>query len=107
MTPTFTDEPLEQLIATLKAQLGTRVAGERVTFFALDPDRGAGLFAGEMVAIGGVRYRYRPLRVWLELAERLGCRLHTPERDGNLVKLSLSKLGAASWHGEKRCGRVG
>ncbi len=111
MTPTFTDEPLEHLVKTLKARLGTLAAGERVTFYALDPDRGAGLFAGETTQIGGVRYRHRPLRVWLELAERLGCRLHTPERDsadpsGVLVRLSLSKLGAASWHGEQNTGEA-
>lgn len=107
MTTTFTDEPLALVISTLEAQLGTLGTGERVTFFALDPDLGAGRFAGEPTEVGGVRYRHRPLRVWLELAERLGCRLHTPERDGNLVKLSLSKLGVASWHGENSMAESG
>ena len=114
MALTFTDEPLAQVIATLEARLETLGAGEWLSFFALEPDLGVGLFAGEGTEVGGVRYRHRPLRVWLELAERLGCRLHTPERGvepsgagGVLVKLSLSKLRAGSWHGAKGIGEKG
>lgn len=99
MALTFTDEPLPYIIAALRERLETLEAGERLTFYALDPDLGAGLFAGEEIELGGVRYRHRPLRVWLELAERLGCRLHTPEGDGVFVTLTFSKLGEASWHG--------
>ncbi len=99
MTPTFTDEPLEQLVTILNAQLGTLAAGEQVTFYALDPDRGVGLFAGEIAEMGGVRYRHRPLRVWLELAERLGCHLHTPEPEGTLVRFTVSKL-EHNWQGK-------
>lgn len=98
MTTTFTDEPLHHLIETLETQLETLVAGEQVTFYALDPDRGVGLFAGEVTEVGGVRYRHRPLRVWLELAERLGCHLHTPEPEGVLVRFTMSKL-AHNWQG--------
>lgn len=112
MVLTFTAEPLAQVIATLRARLETLAAGERLSFYALEPDVSAGLFAGEVTEVGGVRYRHRPLRTWLELAERLGCHLHTPERNpeasgesgGTLVKLSLSKLGEGSWHGDKGTG---
>jgi SAM-dependent methyltransferase len=72
--------------------------GEQLTFRALDPDRSAGAFAGEVVELSGRRYRHRPLGSWLELAERLGCRLHTPEIEGVLVRLAFSKLAEASWH---------
>lgn len=101
---TFTDEPLPQIVETLRARLTTLEAGERLSFRALDPDQGAGLFAGEFLELSGARYRYRPLRAWLDLAERLGCRLHTPERKGALVRLSLSKLGEGSWHEQKASG---
>jgi SAM-dependent methyltransferase len=99
MPLTFTDEPLSHIIAALRERLETLEVGERLTFRALDPDLGVGLFVGEEIELGGVRYRHRPLRAWLELAERLGCRLHLPEGDGVLVTLTFSKLGEASWHG--------
>ncbi|CAA9585735.1 MAG: hypothetical protein AVDCRST_MAG86-3483 [uncultured Truepera sp.] len=99
---TFTDEPLARIIEVLRGRLGTLEAGERLTFRALDPDLGVGLFAGEFTEINGVRYRHRPLRSWLDLAERLGCRLHTPESNPEsgrvLINLSFSKLGEGSWH---------
>lgn len=98
---TFTDEPLGRVIAALRERLEALGPGERLTFRALSPDLGAGLFSGELIQLNGVHYRHRSLQSWLELAERLECRLHTPESDGVLVQLSFSKLEGASWHSEK------
>ena len=75
--------------------------GEPLNFYALNPDLHPGLFAGEVFEHSGVRTRHRPLRVWLELAERLGCRLHVPEPEGTLVKFTVSKLADTSWHQDK------
>ena len=97
----FTAEPLAEVIEVLRAQLGSLQVGEPLSFLAPNPDLSTGLFAGELFDYGGVRYRHRPLRVWLELAERLGCRLHVPLPEGFFVKLTLSKLADTSWHQNK------
>ena len=59
------------------------------------PTSAQGLFTGELFEHSGVHYRHRPLRVWLELAEQLGCRLHTPEPEGTFVKFTVSRLADA------------
>ncbi len=54
----------------------------------LDPDHAHGRYAGERVEIDGVTYVHRPLRVWLDLAERLDLRMRTP-RASSLPLLRL------------------
>lgn len=98
---TFTDEPLEKIIEQLRAHLEPLPPGALLVFRAPNPDLGAGLFSGEFFEREGERYRHRPLRVWLELTERLGCRLHTPELEGAFAKLTVSKLTDTSWHRDK------
>ena len=95
---TFTDEPLGEVAEVLRATLEPLQVGEPLSFLAPNPDLNIGLFTGELFEHSGVRYRHRPLRVWLELAERLGCRLHTPEPEGTFVKFTVSKLVDTSWH---------
>jgi SAM-dependent methyltransferase len=75
-------EVLEDVRAAIAS--GARVVEVR----ALDPDRGRGCYPGELVA-GRV---HRPYRVWLELAERLGLRMLTPEADGEMVRLRFERL---------------
>ncbi len=56
-----------------------RAAAEQtIRLRVLNPDHGRGRYAGEQVEIGGRLYTHRPLRLWLDLAERLGLRLLTP-----------------------------
>ncbi len=105
--PTFTDEPLAEVAASLRARLEPLSPGDPLTFLALDPDAAAGLYEGEYVERGGRRFRYRSLRGWCELADRLGCRLGTPkavQADTNLLELTFSKLEPGSWHQEKGTG---
>jgi 2-polyprenyl-3-methyl-5-hydroxy-6-metoxy-1,4-benzoquinol methylase len=65
----------------------------RLELEVLDPDRGRGLYAGEVVAIDGVSYVHRPFRVWVDLAERLGLRLLTPRAiDDRFVRLVFERL---------------
>ncbi len=104
MRLTFTDEPLEQIIRALQGALETLAPGSVVQVSVLDPDLGPGLYAGEAHVIAGVRYRHRPLQSWLDLAERLGCRLHTPQREGVFMTLGFSRLEASSWHAERASG---
>lgn len=104
---TFTDEPLAEVVASLQVGLEPLSPGEPLTFFALDPDSETGLYEGEFVERGGRRFRYRSLRGWCELADRLGCRLGTPKlvpTDTTLLELTFSKLPVGSWHQEKASG---
>jgi SAM-dependent methyltransferase len=91
LAPMLAGEPLTTIIAHIRAQLaaGATVVRLRV----LDPDAGAGLYAGERVELGGRALVHRPLRVWVDLAERMGLRLATPRPEGDgLVRLELSRL---------------
>ncbi len=70
--PFFRTESLLEIVAFIERRLAD---GASVAFSVLDPDRGRGLHAGERVD-GCV---HRPWRVWVDLAERLGLRLATPQ----------------------------
>lgn len=64
---------------------------------ALDPDRARGRHAGERVELDGVAFVHRPWRVWVELADRLGCRLATPlPQGGARVRIRLERLAPRS-----------
>ena len=67
---------LLEIIAHVKRALAA--GAPSVTLDVLDPDAGRGLYAGELVAHAGQQYTHRPLRVWIDLAERFGLRLLTP-----------------------------
>ncbi|MDX2086726.1 MAG: class I SAM-dependent methyltransferase [Kofleriaceae bacterium] len=85
--PVFRDEPLREIIARI-------TAGERV-LDVVDPDLGRGRYAGEPVDVDGVRYIHRPLRVWVDLAERLGLRLLLPRPLAPpLVRLTFEPLAS-------------
>ncbi|MBA2542444.1 MAG: class I SAM-dependent methyltransferase [Deltaproteobacteria bacterium] len=77
-------------IVKLFEQAGAAAA---IELDVLDPDRGAGRYAGEVVDIDGVSYVHRPFRVWVDLAERLGFRLSTPRPiEAPLVRLRFERL---------------
>lgn len=77
---------------TLREIIARIAAGERV-LDVVDPDLGRGRYAGELVEHEGVAYVHRPLRVWLDLAERLGLRLLTPRPLAPpLVRLTFEPL---------------
>jgi SAM-dependent methyltransferase len=77
---------------TLREVIAALRRGERV-FDVLDPDLGRGRYAGEIVEHAGVRYVHRPLRTWVDLAERLGMRLRTPRPiEPPLVRLTFEPL---------------
>lgn len=72
----FRDEPLPRILEHVQAQLAAGAAC--VCVEVLDPDLGRGRHAGELVRIGAEVWRHRSLRVWVDLAARLGLRLCTP-----------------------------
>lgn len=75
-TLAFTAEPLCTILPALRRALeGAGV----VTFTAPDPDRGVGLYAGELTTHGV----HRSWAVWAEVADSLRAHMLTPERAGS------------------------
>jgi SAM-dependent methyltransferase len=80
----FRGEPLVEIVRWIES-------APELRFCALDPDRGAGSFAGEPVD----GFVHRPWRVWIDLAERMGLRMLTPRpAEPPLVELRFERLGA-------------
>ena len=105
MNPTFTDEPLHEIVEHLRARLEPPTL---LTFTVLNPDLHPGLFSGERVILNGVTYRHRPYKTWLDLAERLGCRFLTPLMDGAHVTLRFQPLNLqAPWREEEGTEKYG
>lgn len=75
-----------------------------IAFRVLDPDRGRGRYAGELVD-GCV---HRPWRVWIDLAERMGLRMLTPRpAEPPFIELRFERLGERwrpTGHGSERYG---
>jgi len=94
--PVFHREPLLEILEFVAQRLA---AGAAVGFCVLDPDLGRGRYAGELVEHGGALHVHRPLRVWVDLAERLGLRLLTPRAAaGGLIELRFERLdGRNRW----------
>jgi SAM-dependent methyltransferase len=99
-TRAFTDEPLLEIVGFITGAFERGASTVRVR--VLDPEHGRGRHAGERVEVGGYVHRHRPLRVWVELAERLHARLSTPRSiDGVYIELCFERLDEhARWDGE-------
>ena len=79
----FRGEPLIDIVRWIES-------ADDIVFAVLDPDRGAGCYAGELVD----GYVHRPWRVWIDLAERMGLRMMTPRvAEPPLVELRFERLG--------------
>ncbi|MBK9034753.1 MAG: class I SAM-dependent methyltransferase [Myxococcales bacterium] len=89
--PDLAAAPLVEIIEHVER---ARAAGaDEIWLQVLDPDRGRGRYAGEDV--DGARHR--PLRVWVELADRLGLRLRTPVAlGGGRVAIGFEPLAPAA-----------
>ncbi len=86
---------LLEVVADLQRRITE--GAQRVELVALDPDLGRGKYAGEVVEVAGVMHVHRPYRVWVDLAERLGLRMLTPERGAaGTVVLRFERLDAAA-----------
>jgi hypothetical protein len=92
------DQPLLQILAHVQQQLAA--GANEVRLVVPDPDHGRGRHAGERITLAGVDHVHRPLRVWVDLAERLGLRLLTPRpATPPYIELRLERLDpAADWH---------
>ena len=98
--PAFRAEPLADVLAYVERALAA--GADEVRLRVLDPDHGRGRYAGEQLELDGVAYVHRPLRAWVELADRLGLRLGTPRASTPpLVELRLERLDAgARWQAD-------
>jgi SAM-dependent methyltransferase len=80
-----------EVLAYIEAELAR--GAQTISLDVLDPDLATGKFAGELVD-GLV---HRPLRVWIDLAERLRLRLRTPARiDHRMLRLTFERLVIAA-----------
>ena len=87
----FGRESLLEIIAYAEQRLAE--GADSFGFRVLDPDLGRGRHAGELVEHEGRSFLHRPLRVWVDFAERLGLRLRTPRRIGDgLIELGFERL---------------
>jgi hypothetical protein len=88
----FRREPLAEIIEYL------RRARAPVAIRVLDPDRGRGRYAGELVE----DHVHRPFRTWVDLADRLDLRLCTPRAvEPPLIELVFEPLDPdARWDRE-------
>ncbi|HTL34016.1 MAG TPA: class I SAM-dependent methyltransferase [Kofleriaceae bacterium] len=76
-----------EILAYVEAELAR--GAQTITLDVLDPDVAAGTYAGER--IDGLVHR--PLRTWLDLAERLRLRMRTPERiDPRMLRLTFERI---------------
>jgi ubiquinone/menaquinone biosynthesis C-methylase UbiE len=97
----FRCEPLLAIVDHIERRLA---AGDAlVRFEVLDPDHGRGRHAGERLTVDGAEYIHRPLRVWVDLAARLGLRLLTPRLAASpRIELRMEPLDPdLTWHDEQ------
>jgi 2-polyprenyl-3-methyl-5-hydroxy-6-metoxy-1,4-benzoquinol methylase len=80
-----------EILAYVEAELAR--GAESIELDVLDPDAGAHRYAGELVEVDFEQLIHRPLRVWVDLAERLRLRLRTPRPSQPLLlRLTFEKL---------------
>jgi SAM-dependent methyltransferase len=94
----FHGEPLLQIVAHVLARI--EAGDESIEIEVPDPDLGRGCFAGETVRDpSGTTVVHRPLRAWVDLAQRLELRLCTPrEVTPGRVRLRFEVLPCvAAW----------
>jgi hypothetical protein len=87
----FRGEPLLDILAYLERALAA--GASELALCVLDPDLARGSYAGERIEHAGALHVHRPLRVWLDVAERLGLRLLTPRAgDDGLITVRFERL---------------
>ncbi len=97
---TLATQSMQDIILQLQNML---IDQEGISFDVLDPDYEEG-YAGKAVTVEGKKYIYRGYKSWIDLAELLKCRMHTPKKIKNspLVKLYFKKLDTGSFHSDKK-----
>jgi len=90
----FTFQPLIEIIKELKTSLQT---SNTVSFEVINPDISHNSYSGESVLINGENYLYRGYKVWVNLAELLGCKMYTPTTNQeHTVIITFQKLNTSN-----------
>lgn len=86
----FTSESLSDILTWAK---NTLKESNKITFSALNPDVEAGHYAGEIITIREINYRYRSYKAWNDLGELLFCRMLTPKPiSENTIAITYEKI---------------
>jgi hypothetical protein len=95
----FTDHSLYAIYSRLKFELSGPSVSDIIEFEVIDPDI-SNEFSGTVISIQGQKYIYRPFKVWVDLAEVLHCKIHTPKQlKNNRILIRYSPLNISkSWH---------
>lgn len=87
---TFATESMSDILAWATETLKI---SDTITFEVLNPDVGAGRYAGEVITIEGTEYLYRSYNAWSDLGELLFCRMMTPKPlSEHTVAITYEKL---------------
>ena len=87
---TFTTESMSDILTWATETLKT---SDTITFEVLNPDVGAGRYAGEIITIEENEYLYRSYKALCDLAELLFCRMLTPKAvSDHTVAITYKKL---------------
>lgn len=86
----FTNQTMQEIIVILLDKLTER---KTISFQVLNPDKFSSKYSGEFVEINNETYIYRNFKSWVDLAEKLFCKVLTPKFiDENLILITLEKL---------------
>ena len=88
---TFTHHTMQEILPILQNSLKSNSS---VSFNVLNPDL-KNAYAGDQIVINETTYLYRSYKAWIDLAELLFCKMHTPkETNYPYVTLRFEKLKA-------------
>ena len=95
----FHEQSLFQIYGYLKERLNSVSINDVIEFEVIDPDI-SNEFSGTLIMVSGEKYRYRPFKVWVDLAEILHCKILLPKNIGNNhVSIRFKPLNVGrSWH---------
>jgi 2-polyprenyl-3-methyl-5-hydroxy-6-metoxy-1,4-benzoquinol methylase len=91
----FSNKPMLEIITLLKNTLESLACKEIIEFQVLNPDLETSTYAGNAVTLNNEEYIYRGYKSWVDLAQLLHCRMHTPRIiSEHFVSLRFEKLNA-------------
>ncbi len=90
----YTTEPLLEILNFITFSLQDN---DKVTFEALNPDIIDHAFSGEIVDVNDELFINRGIKVWVNLAELLGCKMTTPKiTSKHLIEITFKKLNTSN-----------
>lgn len=90
----YTTQSLLEIIEELKISLQSSSV---VSFEVINPDISHDSYGGESVLVDGANYLYRGYKAWVNLAELLGCKIHTPiKNQEHTIIIIFQKLNTSN-----------